>query len=336
MPETPTVALIGSDSLLAREVRDLVSTTGRDLSLRLVASIAEEPGKLTLVGDEASVVTGLTAVSLAGARAVILAGNAASSEKALKLLGDPPEAAVVDLTYTAEDLPDARLRAPLVESAAGQDAGEAAVHVIAHPAAIAIALLLRRLHANDPIRNSVIQIFAPASEHGAPGVQELQQQTVSLLSFKSVPKALFDAQLGFNLLPRYGEEARVPLEETELRIERHLATLLALPGDGEGAAISNRPPTSDKPGREASRWARSCRTATIRTPYGSGSSPTTSAWRPKTRLRWRGKWYEIGSDYLDVSSTQRRRERRGSAEKTNQGWCLVFSAFVSAISASLR
>ena len=48
-----------------------------------------------------------------------------------------------------------------------------------------LALFLRRLHANDPIRNSVIQIFAPASEHGAPGVHELQQQTVSLLSCKS-------------------------------------------------------------------------------------------------------------------------------------------------------
>ena len=69
-----------------------------------------------------------------------------------------------------------------------EDPAEVAVHVIAHPAAIALALFLRRLHANDPIRRSVIQIFAPASEHGAPGVEELQQQTVSLLSFKSLPQ----------------------------------------------------------------------------------------------------------------------------------------------------
>ena len=109
--------------------------------------------------------------------------------------------------------------------------------MIAHPAAIALALFLRRLHANDPIRRSVIQIFAPASEHGAAGVEELQQQTVSLLSFKNLPKAIFDAQSSFNMLARYGEEAPVTLEETELRIERHLATLLALPGDGEGAPM---------------------------------------------------------------------------------------------------
>ena len=237
MPKTPTVALIGSDSLLAREVRDIVATTGGDLSLRLVAAVDEESGALTRVGDEPSIVSGLNAESLLDARAVILAGNAESSRQALELLGDPPDAAVIDLTSAAEERPDARLRAPLVESEEVDDPAETAVHVIAHPAAIALALFLRRLHANDPIRRSVIQIFAPASEHGAPGVHELQQQTVSLLSFKSLPKAVFDTQLSFNLLARYGEEAPVSLEESELRIERHLASLLALSGDGEGAPM---------------------------------------------------------------------------------------------------
>src|ERR1019366_8729344 len=206
-----TVALIGSETLLAREVRDIVATGGADFGLRLVAAVEEETGALTRVGDEASLVTGLNAESLADTRAVILAGNAESSRQTLELLGEEPDAAVIDLTYTAEERPDARLRAPLVET---EPVKEAAVHVIAHPAAIAIALLLRRLHSGDPVRNSVI-----------------------LLSFKSLPKAVFDAQLSFNLLARYGEEAPAPLEETEMRIERHLASLLALPGDGEGVPM---------------------------------------------------------------------------------------------------
>jgi aspartate-semialdehyde dehydrogenase len=229
-----TVALIGSETLLAREVRDIVATGGADFGLRLVAAVEEETGALTRVGDEASLVTGLNAESLADTRAVILAGNAESSRQTLEMLGEEPEAAVIDLTYAAEERGDARLRAPLVETEGVEDA---AVHVIAHPAAIAIALLLRRLHAGDPVRNSVIQIFAPASEQGVLGVNELQQQTLSLLSFKNLPKAVFDTQLSFNLLARYGEEAPVSLEESEMRIERHLASLLALPGDGEGAPM---------------------------------------------------------------------------------------------------
>jgi aspartate-semialdehyde dehydrogenase len=231
-----STALIGSESLLGREIRDIAATAG-GLDLRLIAADEEQPGTLTRVGDEPALVGGLDSGSLADARVVILAGSAESSRKALELAGDPPDAAIVDLTFAAEERPDARLRAPAVESENEEDPAEAAVHVIAHPAAIALALFLRRLHAQDPIRRSVIEIFAPASEHGTPGVEELQQQTINLLSFKTMPRAIFDAQLSFNMLARYGEEAPVALEETELRIERHLATLLALPGDGEGAPM---------------------------------------------------------------------------------------------------
>jgi len=234
-----TIALIGSDSLLGREVRDIVATSDTPFRLRLVADTEEVAGALTRVGDEPAVVGGLNADSLAGARAVFLAGSAASSEQVLKLLDHDPGATVIDLTGAAEERPDARLRAPLVESAEDLEEGEydSAVQVIAHPAAIALALFLRRLHSLDPVRASVIQIFAPASEHGTAGIEELQGQTVSLLSFKKLPHAIFDTQLSFSMLAKYGAEAAVSLDETELRIERHLASLLALPGEGEGAPM---------------------------------------------------------------------------------------------------
>ena len=220
------MALIGSDSLLGREIRDIIATSDHDIKLRLVADTEEIAG-------------GLTADSLEGARAIFLAGSAQSSHKALALLAEDPGATIIDLTGAAEDRPDARLRAPLVESAEEMDEGEydSAVQVIAHPAAIAMALVLRRLHSIEAVRASVIQIFAPASEHGKQGVEELQGQTVSLLSFKKVPHAIFDTQLSFSMLAKYGEGAKVSLEETELRIERHLASLLALPGEGAGVPM---------------------------------------------------------------------------------------------------
>lgn len=234
MANPSAIALVGSESLLAREVRDIVATSGDDIQLHLIATDDETPGALTRVGDEPAVLAALDAVNLTGARAVILAGSAESTRKTLELLGDQPRAAIIDLTGAVEERPDARLRAPLVES---KTADQGAVHVIAHPAAIAIALFLRRLHGRDPVRRAVIQVFAPASEHGAPGVEELQAQTVSLFSFKNMPKAIFDTQLSFNLLARYGEAAPLALENIELLIERHLATLLGLPGDGELAPM---------------------------------------------------------------------------------------------------
>jgi aspartate-semialdehyde dehydrogenase len=237
MTHRPVVALVGGESLLGREIRDIVGETGGGFELRLIGVDEEHSGTLTHVGDEIALLAALDADSLENARAVLLAGSAESSRKALDLIAADPGAVIIDLTGAAEDLPDARLRAPLAEPEELPAEDSEGVHVIAHPAAIALALFLRRLQAHDPIRRSVIQIFAPASEHGAAGVEELQQQAVSLLSFKSLPKAVFDAQLSFNLLARYGEEAPLPLEDIELRIERHLASLLALPGDGEGAPM---------------------------------------------------------------------------------------------------
>jgi len=238
LAKTPVIALVGSESLMGRELRDIAATSTPEIALKLIAAEDEEPGTLTRVGDRPAVVGGLGADSLAGARAVVLAGGADSARQALELLDGDDSTAVIDLTGIAEERPDARLRAPLVEAGAeAEDEVDARVHVIAHPAAIALALFLRRLHAHDPIRRSVIEIFAPASEHDARGVQELQQQTVSLFSFQNLPRAVFDAQLTFNMLPRLGEEAPASLEDTELRIERHLATLLAMPGEGSGAPL---------------------------------------------------------------------------------------------------
>jgi aspartate-semialdehyde dehydrogenase len=233
------IVLIGSEGLLGREIRDIVATSDTEIDLRLVADTEEIAGALTRVGDEPAVVGGLTADSLAGARAIFLAGSTGSSHKALELLEREPGPTIIDLTGAAEERRDARLRAPLVESPEemDEDGYEPGVQVIAHPAAIALALFLRRLHSLEPVRASVIQIFAPASEHGKAGVEELQGQTVSLLSFKGLPHAIFDTQLSFSMLAKYGAEAVVSLDETELRIERHLASLLALPGEGEGAPM---------------------------------------------------------------------------------------------------
>jgi aspartate-semialdehyde dehydrogenase len=234
LAERSAIALVGSDSLLGREIRDIAAVSG-GLTLRLIAADDEAAGKLTRVGDEPAVVTELTAENLSGARAIVLAGSTESSRRAIEIAVEDG-APLVDLTYAAEDLPEARLRAPAVEGDL-EDAAEGSVHVIAHPAAIAMAIFLRRLQSSEPVRRSIVHVLAPASEQGERGVMELQEQTVSLLSFKSVPRAIFDTQISFNLVARYGEEAPVKLEDAELRMERHLATLLDMAGEGEGAPM---------------------------------------------------------------------------------------------------
>jgi len=218
-----TVALVGADSLIGREVRDLLSTSALDL--RLIGSADQEAGMLTEVGGEPVVVGRFDADLAASAAAVILAGGEDSSRAALQ----STQARFIDLTYAGEGDPRACLRAPGLEPET-MPFPSSSVHVIAHPAAMALALILGRLHRLSPLARSVANVFEPASERGSAGLRELEQQSLKLLSFQKLPKAVFDAQAGFNLLSRYGAEAPVALERIESRMERHLAALLALSG----------------------------------------------------------------------------------------------------------
>ena len=76
-----TVVLVGSESLLGREIRDIVATSAPGFALRLIAADEEEAGRLTRVGDEPVTVNELTAVNLDDARAVLLAASLVGSWK---------------------------------------------------------------------------------------------------------------------------------------------------------------------------------------------------------------------------------------------------------------
>lgn len=217
-----TITLIGGDTLLGREVREVFAESALGSQLRLVAADAAETGKLIEIDGAAAFLTKLDPDAVEDATVVVLAGTAASSREAIAA---NPSGLIIDLTYVTEDDVDARVRAPQVEGPEFERE-HSGPQVVAHPAATAIAIVLSRLHAHYPLANSIVHVFEPASERGLAGIEELQQQTVSLLAFKDMPKKVFDAQLSFAMLPRLGEEAETKLHEVEERIERHLATLL--------------------------------------------------------------------------------------------------------------
>jgi aspartate-semialdehyde dehydrogenase len=96
--------------------------------------------------------------------------------------------------------------APLLdrEFPAGDSSPHARNFISAHPATIILAGLLLRLQKQLSIERVVGQVFAPVSEIGPQGIEELQKQTVNLLSFQKIPEAVFGSQLAFNMLPRLG------------------------------------------------------------------------------------------------------------------------------------
>ena len=124
----------------------------------------------------------------------------------------PPLCFVIDLSGVApaeEPGPSIRrsiVRVPFLDRSfparGSAESADARVYVGARPATIVISTLLLRLGARFHLKRAVAHVFASASETGSHGIDELQKQTVNLLSFQKIPRKVFGGQLAFNLMSR--------------------------------------------------------------------------------------------------------------------------------------
>jgi aspartate-semialdehyde dehydrogenase len=64
---------------------------------------------------------------------------------------------------------------------------------------------------------------------------------VNLLSFQPLPKGVFDTQIAFNMVARYGQNSRLSLDSLESRVRRHYRAL-AGSGAPEPALVALQPP----------------------------------------------------------------------------------------------
>jgi aspartate-semialdehyde dehydrogenase len=239
------VAVIGASSLKGKEVRDLLGERSFPAADIKLLDDDEALGQLEQVNDEPAFIQGVLPEHLEGIDFAFLVADDSSIAKVWTSVRDCG-AEIIDLSYALENNTDAVLRAPWVEkdaeTSARKDAGDtapedAAKHsgralesgpvVIAHPAAIALALLLGRLHRAVPVRLVTALVCQPASEYGRRGMDELHDQTVNLLSFQQMPTLCFGTQVAFNLYAQSIVAAHPPLAETEARIARHFSAIAA-------------------------------------------------------------------------------------------------------------
>ena len=107
-----SVAIVGSESLIGRELRELLPKSGLPLTVKLIG-VDEEAATLTEQDGEPAIITPLDEEALRGARITFLAGSSESSRRAREVAADGPT--LIDLTYVTEEEPAARLRAPWLE-----------------------------------------------------------------------------------------------------------------------------------------------------------------------------------------------------------------------------
>jgi aspartate-semialdehyde dehydrogenase len=220
-PVKSRVALLGADTLIGREIREVLEAARPDVA---VDSYSFDDGSGVGEDETGEVFTQeFSADALKGALAVVTAGNQETVSRALEFVGASPGTTLIDCTSLLEHHREARITAPLLLP--GKN--DAPLQVVANSAATALAMVLNQLAGRTSVARAVVEIFEPASERGKAGITELQQQTTSLLAFRPLEKHVFDAQLSFAVLPGYGSEAPQRLDTIEQRIENHLATLLA-------------------------------------------------------------------------------------------------------------
>lgn len=113
-----------------------------------------------------------------------------------------------------------------ISSAGPRDSVRPRFLISARSPTIMIAAIILRLAERFPIKNMVAQVFQPVSEIGTQAIDELQKQTLNLLSFQKIPKAVFGTQLAFNLLPRLGHPRGASPKSSEGQLLSELAVLL--------------------------------------------------------------------------------------------------------------
>jgi aspartate-semialdehyde dehydrogenase len=216
-------AIVGAASLKGKEVAEMLNERNFPaVDIRLLDD-DEAMGQLEAMGDEISFIQRVRAEQFEHVDFAFFASDEESTRKNWKDARDAGSA-IIDLSASLENEPGASVRSLWVERERGQIPApelQPGPCVTAHPVAVMLALLLLRAKKAGSIRRVVGTIFEPASEHGQRGMDELHQQTVNLLSFQPLPKDVFDAQVAFNMVARYGQKSQPALDSVEARVLRH-------------------------------------------------------------------------------------------------------------------
>jgi aspartate-semialdehyde dehydrogenase len=230
------VAIVGAATLKGRELAEVLSERKFPADVKLLDD-EESLGQLEAVGDEINFVQAASRDQFTDVDIAFFASDAKFAHRTWQYVRDTG-ALAVDLSYGLEQEAGARIRSPWLDQELSLEAAfgsEQGVQIVAHPAATTLALLLTRLSKKFEITMAVVNIFEPASEQGRKGMDELHQQTIKLLSFQQMPKSVFDTQLAFSMLPRYGKESAHNLESTEQRILEHYRQITRPHGAGRQA-----------------------------------------------------------------------------------------------------
>lgn len=218
------MAIVGANSPRGKELRDVLEAAGFSAAGIRLFEEDIDVGTVTRLGDEVSVIAAVDESSFEGARFAFFAGRAEMAARHAEQ-ARRSGARVIDLS---EDpgLESASAWVPALDALLGRPEHPATA-ILRSPSAAAVvaASLAAALDAFRPARLALV-FLRPVSERGQEGIDELERQTVSLLSFRPVGDEVFGAQVAFNLLDSYGAAGRPSLESIRRSIAHDAGLVL--------------------------------------------------------------------------------------------------------------
>ena len=220
------VALIGTDSLRAREIKDLLA--GRQLPIKSMEfydpEVAEEYSKLTEFRDEPKVIHHPYPELLEGLDLVFLAADKETNRQYGRLAREKGFKAI-DLEESFIDQPDV----PLVVAGVNDQVLEREeVFLVSnpHPVTIFLTHVLAAISSSFKIRKALAVVLQPVSAYASAGIEELAEQSYALLSSSSLSHKIFGDQIAFNFLPEVEKTDRDGFSASERQIIQEVRRVL--------------------------------------------------------------------------------------------------------------
>ena len=228
------IVIAGASSLLGTELKSLLEESRfADADFRLLDE-AVAAGLLTDAGGEPAVILPVDEGSFDRAKFVFFAGSPEFT-RANFIAARHAGGKIIDLSGGELEQKNSVAWFPKLDFLLGRefpkDAAAYEVPSAAGAAASALTLALSKVG----LRELSLVAFLAASEAGRLGIEELETQTGQLLSFQGVGQPIFDAQVAFNMLDRFGVASRIRLSSVRNRIRREVQA--AVTGKGPLPAI---------------------------------------------------------------------------------------------------
>lgn len=224
------VAIAGASSLRGKELKQLLEDGSFPAAEIRLFDEEFAAGTLTKAAGEATLIESIDEESFDRVRFVFFAGTPAFSARHWEA-AERAGATVIDLSGGLGDVPSAQPWIPPLDSLLPPPAprsAHAARKLYLSPAAPTIgACSLAATLAKWAVKRLALVFFQPVSERGQAGIQELESQTIKLLSFQPIAQEVFDVQVAFNLLDRYGAASEERLSDARSSIAREVRRYLA-------------------------------------------------------------------------------------------------------------